>query len=467
MKAVNSLTQTGDIKDHYDVIVAGAGSGGISAAIQAARMGAETLLIEPTNTIGGQLMTVPTMDEGHVESQGYPIRNVGLYAEFLERVHKVYRRKGKSVGTCYWRGNSVGFEPRTAENVLKAMLFKESCLTVIVETKIKQVTTEGTKVVGIVTSNHKNIRCKILIDATEYGDIIPLTPARYRVGKTTNEEIDPDACLQDITYPAVVQKYPGGAPDRLIIDQAPPKYEEYQAQFNATINLHGCDWYPSSDGEQGSSFGKYPTNWITHNAYRGIPDSNSPVDYSAEVSQAEKISKTIINWANDYPVNVSYLENPTQRELDNWQAKLKTLNFIYYLQQELGNEWAVAEGEYKSPKEPCPALLARYHEILSNFPPYPYVRESRRIIPIRTLTGADIKRTGSPPNQKKDLLIPRLWVITLPISTAVKKTPPSTYHWKTTPIFPKVSAVGLFKFPLKRLSRKKLMGSWQPKKTLG
>ena len=40
---------------NYDVIVCGGGTSGFSAAIQAARGGANTLLIEKTGCLGGQL----------------------------------------------------------------------------------------------------------------------------------------------------------------------------------------------------------------------------------------------------------------------------------------------------------------------------------------------------------------------------------------------------------------------------
>ena len=39
----------------YDVVIVGGGAGGTSAAIQSARNGAKTLLIEETNWLGGML----------------------------------------------------------------------------------------------------------------------------------------------------------------------------------------------------------------------------------------------------------------------------------------------------------------------------------------------------------------------------------------------------------------------------
>ena len=51
----------------YDVVIAGAGTGGFSAAIQAARLGAKVALIEETDWIGGQMAAagVSTMDEAY------------------------------------------------------------------------------------------------------------------------------------------------------------------------------------------------------------------------------------------------------------------------------------------------------------------------------------------------------------------------------------------------------------------
>jgi NADPH-dependent 2,4-dienoyl-CoA reductase/sulfur reductase-like enzyme len=45
----------------YDVVVVGAGTGGTSAAIAAAKHGASVLLVEPTGWVGGQMASVPSM----------------------------------------------------------------------------------------------------------------------------------------------------------------------------------------------------------------------------------------------------------------------------------------------------------------------------------------------------------------------------------------------------------------------
>ena len=63
---------------------------------------------------------------------------------------------------------------------------------------------------GVTTKKGSTFSSKILIDATEYGDIIPMTGARYRVGNSVVGNINPNSCIQDITYTAIIKKYPGG-----------------------------------------------------------------------------------------------------------------------------------------------------------------------------------------------------------------------------------------------------------------
>lgn len=390
--------------DPYDVIVVGAGCGGISTAIQAARTGAETLLIEPTGHVGGQLLVNPTMDEGFVEGQGTPIRDAGLYAEFIDSIRQIYKERGKSVGTCYWQPNAIGFEPHVAEKVLREMLQDEPQVTLLTCTHVDAVLTEDHTVKGVTTTDGKAFHSKVLIDATEYGDLIPLTPARYRVGNATSDQIDPAACIQDITYPVVIEKYPHGAPSKFALEDPPPHYQEHIAQFERTIHEDGHNWYRNDCGETGDQtcWGKYPVNWVTHHAYRGLPNAKSPINYTADASQAAEISKTLINWANDIPVKVSYLEDASQREIDNWDAIWKTIGFLYYLQGQLGQDWSFSKDECYDSDPGLEGVPEEYQKIIRCFPPYPYIRESRRIIPLRTLTGSDIKRSGSPPRAERN-----------------------------------------------------------------
>ena len=102
----------------YDVVVAGAGAGGVSAALQAARLGARVALLEETDWIGGQMTAggVSTMDEAGFNTDS------GIYAEFSDRIKIHYARSGKSVGTCYSSARKICFEPGVGRAILEEMM---------------------------------------------------------------------------------------------------------------------------------------------------------------------------------------------------------------------------------------------------------------------------------------------------------------------------------------------------------
>ena len=390
-----------EASQEYDVVVVGAGTGGVSAAIQAARMGAKVALLEETDWVGGQAIAVPNMDEGG-NGLDY-IRQSGIYSEFTGRIRNYYNLRGKSVGTCYWTDSTICFEPSVGQQILLSML-QENNLDLYLRTKVSGVLRSSNLVTGVVTENGGRFNSKVVIDATEYGDVIALTPARYRVGNSESGNINADSCVQDITYTAIIKKYPGGVPDELFMNNPPPGYSEAKLEFEKVISPTGFSWW--------SDPGVYPQNWLSHSAYRGVPDSSNPNDYTGLESDVDKISKTGVNWANDYPsgasqagsstLKVSYIEDENFRKQANCEAKLETLQFIYYVQNELGHpDWSIANDEgfdtdYNIQENSCLNIPSEFKEIEKHFPPLPYVREGKRIIALHTLTGKEIKRVGSP-----------------------------------------------------------------------
>lgn len=138
-----------------------------------------------------------------------------------------------------------------------------------------------------------------------------------------------------------------------------------------------------------------PINFAIHNAYRGLPDSSNPENYVS--SESRQITRTALNWFNDYPVHTNIYDR-SERQKILCEAKLKTLANLYYLQHELRETlWSVAndEGydtEYNRTENSCPNIPAEFKAIEHNFPPAAYIRESERLIGEYTLTAADIRR---------------------------------------------------------------------------
>lgn len=342
---------------------------------------------------------VSTMDEGSRE-----IRQSGIYKDFIDRIKSHYQALGKSVGTCYGDDQTVCFEPKVGQQILKEMIAEQSNITLLLRQQVVSVVKSGNKVEGVGISGGRVLKGKVVIDATEYGDIIPMTGARYRLGNSTSDNINQNSCIQDLTYTAVIKKYPNGVPEELKMKKPPSGY-------SALLRNHFALIVPGL------------SDFARHNVYRGLPDSSNPQSYSA--LQPEAITKTVVNWANDYPaeypyetgkpadftnstLKINYLEDKNYRKQANCEAKLKTLQFIYYVQHDLGkSDWSLSNDEgfdtpYNIEEGSCPNIPAEFKPMEKHFPLIPYVRESRRLIGLQTLTGKNIKRVGSPTHAQQD-----------------------------------------------------------------
>ena len=330
----------------------------------------------------------------------------GIYLEFINRIKSYYDSRGKSMGTCYWDSRSLAFEPHIGQEAFISMInearrrgtlefLMNSEITAVIKTKnaVSSVTVKT-------PSGNRNYSCKILIDATEYGDMLPLTNTPYRAGNSVSKFLNPEAMIQDITWVAVLRKYPGGIPGYLKPETPLPGYELAKRNYESFVSADGYNFkntYPVMT----------PVNFITHNAYRGLPDSSNPYDYDADRDNRVFITKTCLNWGNDYPgtygwVNgkrglpVSYLEDRNLRLQVEREALIKTLHFIYYIQNELGEPWSVADDEYANRilPEAARTLPREWQEIARRMPVIPYIRESRRIIGAHTLTSQELLRNS-------------------------------------------------------------------------
>ena len=102
--------------------------------------------------------------------------------------------------TAYWRDTPAA-ELRVGRELLLKMLGDaraSSTLDLVLQARVTRVKKQGDNVVGVDVEcldwprpSCSTVECAVLIDATEWGDIIPLTGARYRTGNCTSSAIDP------------------------------------------------------------------------------------------------------------------------------------------------------------------------------------------------------------------------------------------------------------------------------------
>jgi hypothetical protein len=195
-------------------------------------------------------------------------------------------------------------------------------LDLILRSRVTDVKKQRQKVTGVKITNWKengkeetrSVACTILIDATEYGDVIPLTGAPYRVGNTKSESLDMKGAVQDHTFTGVIREYPDGIPAHLKMTTPPPGYEKYKRTY-ANKTLYG-DW----------GLNKGRRMYRVALAWRGMADAKSPLR-----GRRTGLRHTLagLNGGNDYLVSVATIESPEQRMADEKTGIYKTLSIIY------------------------------------------------------------------------------------------------------------------------------------------
>ena len=377
-------------REEYDVIVVGGGASGVCAGLQAARMGANTLILEQTPWLGGMLTSagVSAIDGN------YRLR-AGIFGEFCDSLAGRYG--GYDSLKTGWVSNIL-FEPHIGAEIFDNMTFLQNNLTVRKNVPLMEIVGNGAssemfvgngassrlaakngapagrvsqkstpsaespqKNTPTAKASHKNtpagrvsrkntpsgkvfrrgegwaIRsgyttyyCKVLIDCTELGDVARECGVKYEAGNENGIE-------QDMTYVIIAQDFGPG------VDKTIPCPEGYDRN-----NYVNCCINPLNT----PVFEKGQTLWSPEKmlSYGRLPGG-----------------RIMLNWpieGNDYYSNVIDA-SPAEREEIFRKAKNKALGYLYFIQAELGyRSIGIADGEF--PTE-------------DGLPFFPYFRESRRI----------------------------------------------------------------------------------------
>lgn len=333
-----------DKKLQADVLIAGGGTSGVAAAIQAARYDMDVILVEPTPWLGGMLTSagVSAVDGNHNLPSG-------IWGEFRERLREHYG--GANALATGWVSHTL-FEPHVGNKILNEMLDEYPNIQRFHGYFIEDAIVEDKQVLGAAFI-HENgqtlkIEAAISIDATEYGDLMARSGANYFVGldpkSLTNEKIAPthgNDIIQDLTYTAILKDY---GPDADMTIPRPPNYQP-------SIFMNAC-------------------KELSEN-----PDEFDGVDCETMLNYARLPNdKYLINWpnnGNDYYVNVIEMSQ-IEREILLEQAKNRTRQFIYFLQ---------TKGSFKNL-----GLADDEFDTEDGFPYIPYHRESRRLDGLAMLT---------------------------------------------------------------------------------
>src|SRR5574341_1983246 len=161
----------------FDVVVAGGGIAGVSAALAAAREGARTLLVEAGSVLGG-IVTAGRL------SKPTGLVDCGLFWEMLRRAAG---RGGADTRTrrAAWGLCTGIFDPEVMEQVMLEML-DEHAVEMLLRAQVTDVVMSEARVQGVeitVKSGRKIVLGGAVVDATGDGDAAALAGAAFDVGR--------------------------------------------------------------------------------------------------------------------------------------------------------------------------------------------------------------------------------------------------------------------------------------------
>jgi len=369
-----------------DVLVVGGSLGGVSAALGAAWAGASVMLVEAGRWLGGQLTSqgVCTPDENAWVEMGGCTRS---YADLRRAIRDHYRTRYRlstepgatsdgsprlNPGLCWVSRLSV--EPRVAEAILREMVLREPGITLI----------EGAAVLGARIADDRvqslairmpggaveRVSASIVVDATDLGDLLPITGAEYRLGAESADETgEPDAppeprpdWVQPFTFPFALELRPRGE------DHTIPEPERY-------AEMKSLQGYHVLDGAMRGMFTEY--GWWEYRRVIAAACFDDPA-FPCDVAM-------INTGSNDFRGGTLPGDDPVQDASVRAAGRLASLGYVRWLQTECPREDDPTARGY-----PELRLRADWFETDDGIAPAPYIRESRRLCAVHAVREQDI-----------------------------------------------------------------------------
>jgi hypothetical protein len=381
-----------------DLVIIGAGTGGGGAARAAATRGLQVIMTDEMPIPGGQLTSqgVPPDEHPWIETHGAP----ASYRDFRHRVRRMYARAwdveadGLNPGAC--GVSRICHAPSVATSVLTEMLNEHGDRirflprTLAVAAGMNRDRIETLQIRSLENGNTQWLEAPLFIDATERGDLLPLTGTEYVTGSEgqaahgephATPEADPTN-EQAFTWCAAIgfdagfdpqgKRTPGGVSAALL--EPPPDYAYWQSYLPQldppwtgplldlsysnpiTLEPRRLDFDPRPGAQ---------TEQLNLWTYRRL--------HPADRSWPHQTGVTLLNWPqNDY-LNGRLIDvDDAERERHELAARNLTRSLIHWLRTEVerpdgGRGWP---GLF-----PKPDILGTPHGLAMA----PYIRESRRI----------------------------------------------------------------------------------------
>jgi hypothetical protein len=404
------LSRAGKREWRADVVIAGGGLGGCAAALAALRNQCRVILTEETDWIGGQLTQqgVPPDEHRWIESFGA----TQLYREFRTGIRDFYRRHYPLTEAARSRWNlnpgdgSVSrlcHEPRVALAVLESMLapYRSSGqLVLLLDHQAVGADVDGDRVRALKcrslrSGNEITLSAPWFIDATELGDVLPLTGTEFVTGAESRDETGELHAAekgspenhQAFTHCFAMDYVPGE--DHTI--EKPREYEfwrDYVPQLHPPWPGKLLDFtytHPPTLQPRLLGFnpeGEHKSGAINLWRYRRIAHRANfqPGTYPGDI--------TCVNWPqNDYLLGNIIGVSPEEAAGHIARGKQLSLSLLYWLQTE-------APRDDGKPGWPSLRLRGDLLGTEDGLAKYPYVREARRIRAVFTVLEQHVGRSA-------------------------------------------------------------------------
>ncbi len=182
----------------FDVVVIGAGPGGLAAALQAARNGAKTLLVDRNGYLGGNLtLGLPLL--GFLDKDGKQVIG-GIAQEFIDDLRAYDTPYGRAASphlACPLH-NSVTLYDHELFKIVAFRKVLEAGIELLLHTELAEANVDNGRLESVVLSGKGwkiLVRAKVFIDGTGDGDLAFLCGARYEKGQEGTGVLQPPTLM--------------------------------------------------------------------------------------------------------------------------------------------------------------------------------------------------------------------------------------------------------------------------------